>query len=716
MSFGENVSLPNNQDAVSTQNQNFLNTLSQKEKQDLYERLKKELEITESQNNEPYEDILDPNTRQFTVFPIKYQGIWQLYKEQLACFWKAEEIDFSNDYDDYMTLSKNEQYFVEMILAFFAASDGIVNFNLGERFTREIQNNEVTIAYQFQTMMENIHCVSGDTQILTDNGYKMISDVLFQYVNVWNGKEFSKVFIQYTGRSPLYHVELSNGMYLNCTPEHKWFIRSGNQLHPERCKKEIIYTKDLKINDVIYNYKLPVVRKEDPDKFENPYIHGFFCGDGTYCNGYPVVDLYGEKKNLLEYFDIKKYQTNDLRFRFYITDKINKDKYFVPINYSLETKLRWLEGMCDSDGCVSYNSKKTGTAIQLSNNNKSFLEKIQLMLTTIGINTNIKIVQDERDCLLPDGKGGKKIYHCNTTYVLYITLSGVTKLYEMGFRPKRLQIMTSCDTIEKSKLIKIKNITKLTGDDHATYCFTEFKEHAGVFNGVLTGQSETYSLMLDNIIKNNPKKKELLFNAIQTIPSVKMMADWAFKWIESSKSFAHRVVAFAVVEGVFFSGAFAAIFWLKKNKNKNRDASKGKPFMDGLIKSNKFISRDEGLHVKFACEVYSLLQNKLSTNEINQIMDEGVKIAKNFMLDALPINLIGMNGDKMSDYIEYIGDRLLVMLGYKKIYNKQNPFKFMETIGLNDKTNFFETRPHEYQDANVMNKGNKSEIVISDDF
>ena len=194
------------------------------------------------------------------------------------------------------------------------------------------------------------------------------------------------------------------------------------------------------------------------------------------------------------------------------------------------------------------------------------------------------------------------------------------------------------------------------------------------------------------------------------------MADWAFKWIESSKSFAHRVVAFAVVEGVFFSGAFAAIFWLKKNKNKNRDASKGKPFMDGLIKSNKFISRDEGLHVKFACEVYSLLQNKLSTNEINQIMDEGVKIAKNFMLDALPINLIGMNGDKMSDYIEYIGDRLLVMLGYKKIYNKQNPFKFMETIGLNDKTNFFETRPHEYQDANVMNKGNKSEIVISDDF
>ena len=341
-------------------------------------------EIVEEEPHEPYEDILDPKIKQFTVFPIKYHSIWQLYKEQLACFWKAEEIDFSNDYADYMTLTDNEKHFVEMILAFFAASDGIVNFNLGERFTREVQNMEILIAYGYQTMMESIH-------------------------------------------------------------------------------------------------------------------------------------------------------------------------------------------------------------------------------------------------------------------------------------------------------------------------------------------GEVYSLMLDNIIKD-PKKKELLFNAIQTVPSVKMMADWAFKWIESSKSFAHRVVAFAVVEGVFFSGAFAAIFWIKKYKNKNRDTSKGKPFMDGLIKSNKFISRDEGLHTKFACEVYSLLNTKLPSNEINEIMDDGVKIAKNFMTDAIPVSLIGMNDTKMCDYIEYIADRLLVMLGYKKIYNKQNPFKFMETIGLNDKTNFFETRPHEYQDANVMNKGNKSDIVISDDF
>ena len=228
--------------------------------------------------------------------------------------------------------------------------------------------------------------------------------------------------------------------------------------------------------------------------------------------------------------------------------------------------------------------------------------------------------------------------------------------------------------------------------------------------------SEVYSLMLENIVKD-VARREFLFNAIQNIESIKLMADWAFKWIESSASFAHRVVAFAVVEGVFFSGAFAAIFWLKKYKNKNRsDFSKGKPFMDGLIKSNKFISRDEGQHCAYACEVYSLLNHKLPASEINEIIKEGVEIAKKFMTDAIPVKLIGMSNQSMCDYIEYIGDRMLIMLGYKKIYNKANPFKFMETIGLNDKTNFFESRPHEYQDSHIMNIGNKTSIVINDDF
>ncbi len=384
MSYGQNVTSGNTQDLSKTQTViKILEDMTCNEKDELIKYINTQFTNTNKQNCDENEPILNPENKKFTAFPIKYQTIWKRYKEQMASFWKAEEIDFSNDYNDFLTLSDDEKHFVEMILAFFAASDGIVNFNLGERFIREIQNTEIIFTYQFQAMMENIH-------------------------------------------------------------------------------------------------------------------------------------------------------------------------------------------------------------------------------------------------------------------------------------------------------------------------------------------SELYSLMLDNIVKD-PIKKEFLFNAIQNVESVKLMSDWALKWIESSASFAHRVVAFAIVEGVFFSGAFAAIFWIKKFKNKN-NSSKGKPFMDGLIKSNKFISRDEGLHAQTACDVYALLNKKLSANEINEIMREGVDIAKIFYTDALPVKLIGMNSESMCNYIEYIGDRLLIMLGYKKIYNKTNPFKFMETIGLNDKTNFFETRPTEYQDAHIMNKGNRNNIIINDDF
>lgn len=334
-------------------------------------------------DNEFIEPILNPKNHRFTAFPIKYPQIWDTYKKQFACFWRAEEIDFSKDYEDFQELNKDEQYFIEMVLAFFASSDGIVNFNLSERFTREIQIIEALFVYQFQIMMENVH-------------------------------------------------------------------------------------------------------------------------------------------------------------------------------------------------------------------------------------------------------------------------------------------------------------------------------------------NETYSLQLDNIIRD-PNRKEFLFNAIETVPAVKMMADWAIKWIDSSDSFAHRVVAFAIVEGVFFSGMFASIFWLKKNKNKGTSSS-SKPFMNGLITSNKFIARDEGMHCSFACQLYGLLEHKLSDEIIGNIMMEAVDISKNFMSDALPVKLIGMNKDSMCDYIEYVGDRLLNMLGHNKIYNKQNPFKFMETIGLDDKSNFFELRPTEYQDAHTMNKSKSRVIEIDDDF
>jgi ribonucleotide reductase beta subunit family protein with ferritin-like domain len=220
---------------------------------------------------------------------------------------------------------------------------------------------------------------------------------------------------------------------------------------------------------------------------------------------------------------------------------------------------------------------------------------------------------------------------------------------------------------------------------------------------------ETYSLMLDNIVRDKAEK-EYLFKAVENIHSVKLMKEWAEKWIHSDKSFAHRVIAFTIVEGVFFSGAFAAIYWLKKYRGS------GRAFMMGLVKSNDFISRDEGMHTEFGCLLYSLLENKLPVSDVLEIVTDGVNIASNFVLESLGTRLMGINSENMQDYIEYIADRLLVSLGYSKHYMKHNPFTFMETIGLTTKTNFFEQRPTEYSSATVMNVSKNFQVKIDDDF
>ena len=325
-----------------------------------------------------YDPILDQDTRRFTLFPIKYTTLWELYKKQLASFWKPEEIDFSKDREDFEFLSQDEQHYIKRILGFFAASDGIVNFNLSTRFLNELVPMEATVCYTYQMMMENLH-------------------------------------------------------------------------------------------------------------------------------------------------------------------------------------------------------------------------------------------------------------------------------------------------------------------------------------------SESYSIMLDNILTNS-QEKELLFDSIKNVDSIKNISDWAMKWINSDLPFSYRVIAFCVVEGVFFSGAFASIFWLKRFK------SNGRLFLSGLIKSNEFIARDEGQHVEFGVEIYKLLKNKLSAQQVYNIIDEGVNISRTFYSDALPVRLLGINEDSMMDYIMYVSDRLLVELGYEKKYNKKNPFVFMETIGMQSKTNFFESRPTEYQSAYVLgDKENKNEI-LEDDF
>ncbi|KAG7270015.1 hypothetical protein CRUP_027973 [Coryphaenoides rupestris] len=216
--------------------------------------------------------------------------------------------------------------------------------------------------------------------------------------------------------------------------------------------------------------------------------------------------------------------------------------------------------------------------------------------------------------------------------------------------------------------------------------------------------SEMYSLLIDTYIKD-PAQRDYLFNAIETLPCVKKKADWALNWISNGADFGERVVAFAAVEGIFFSGSFAAIFWLKK-----------RGLMPGLTFSNELISRDEGLHCDFACLMFKHLVNKPSKETVYKLITDAVAIEQEFLTQALPCKLIGMNCDLMKQYIEFVADRLLVELGLSKIYKVENPFDFMENISLEGKTNFFEKRVGEYQRMGVMSGTTDNTFRLDADF
>jgi len=216
--------------------------------------------------------------------------------------------------------------------------------------------------------------------------------------------------------------------------------------------------------------------------------------------------------------------------------------------------------------------------------------------------------------------------------------------------------------------------------------------------------SETYSLLIDTYIKNN-KEKDYLLNAIEHLDCVKKKAEWALEWIDNA-TFAERLIAFAAVEGIFFSGSFCSIFWLKK-----------RGLMPGLSFSNELISRDEGMHCDFACLLYNNhIQNKLPKETIQKIICDAVEIEKEFVSDAIPVRLIGMNADSMCQYIEFVADRLLVALGNEKVYKAENPFPWMDLISLQGKTNFFEKRVGDYQKAGVMAEKDKQIFSLDEDF
>ncbi|TGN07112.1 ribonucleotide-diphosphate reductase subunit beta [Leptospira ilyithenensis] len=215
--------------------------------------------------------------------------------------------------------------------------------------------------------------------------------------------------------------------------------------------------------------------------------------------------------------------------------------------------------------------------------------------------------------------------------------------------------------------------------------------------------SETYSLLIDTYIQDGKEKTRLL-HALETIPAVRKKADWAFRWIQSD-NFAERLLAFAAVEGIFFSGSFCSIFWMKK-----------RGLLPGLSFSNELISRDEGLHCQFACLLYQMIQNKPNSERVYEIFGDAVAIEKEFITESLPVDLIGMNAKLMQQYIEFVADRWLLELGYDKLFYSTNPFDFMELISLEGKTNFFEKRVGDYQKAGVLTAKESNAFSLDEDF
>lgn len=587
----------------------------------------------------------------YVLFPIKNHAIWQMYKKAEASFWTLEEIDFSKDLKDWDSLSDNERYFIEHILAFFAASDGIVGENLVCRFYKDIDIPEARLFYGFQLMIEGIHCVASDTKVLTPDGYYSIFDLhlLERNVEVWNGTNWSDVEVKYTGNAVIYRVELSNGMFLDCTHNHKWLIR-------DRDGKEIREdTQRLQRGDILFEFEYPVIgRYEFSSKIDLQRL---------YMNGKTSAHL---KNHVTEMCD---------------RPILSNSNYLPGFDDAIELKIKWLEGIVD-------NTYQCFDAVYAEKYIMLFAEKklaysIQLFLTSF----NVKCMVSYNDAY--------------DAYSITINQYNFNKLVvKYGFNPKHIHF-DGRDCPNEDDNIKVLAVTCLF-EYRPTYCFNEPLEHKGVFNGILTGQSETYSAMIESFVKEK-ERRDTLFQAVENIPIIGLKAEWAIKWIESDVSYAERLVAFAAVEGIFFSGSFAAIFWLKK-----------RGLMPGLTFSNELISRDEGLHCDFACLLYNTQVQKLSDATVHSIIRSAVEIEQKFLTESLPVSLIGMNATLMIQYIAFVADRLLTALNHPKIYNSTNPFDFMDMISMQGKTNFFEKRVAEYQKANIMSKD--TQFTLDADF
>jgi ribonucleoside-diphosphate reductase beta chain len=622
-------------------------------------------QITANKNTDNQEEILKENKARFTLFPIKYKDIFQLYKNSLASFWTVEEIDFSADITDWETkLNDKERYFIKNVLAFFAASDGIVNENLVTSFYNEIQIPEARNLYATQIQIEAIHseCVTKDTMVYTDSGFHEIGDLSGVVTNVWNGYNWSEVLIENTGVKEIFVVKLSNGLELRCSGGHEWVLPGNKKVATK------FLEKGQELNSW-WSYPSLGHSEDHSDVMACPYYHG--------------------NLNRKEKVSFVKKTINGIKVMFTFTKDsvVDKPIDYVPTNCNNSTKVLWIAGLIDSDISRIYNSFDFSINVLITSKNEKFIKLVQLLLHSL----NVKCITGMSS---RDGKFKLRINQHSLIKLKNLGMITVTRLNIVKYNVDNIDD----DTFSKLTVKSVRN-TNISQD---TFCFHEEKNHTGVFNGILTGQC--YSLLIDTYIKDT-KEKEDIFNSAETNPIVKKKADWAMKWINSDASFAERILAFGAVEGVFFSGSFCSIFWLK---------SRG--LMPGLAMSNQFISRDEAMHCQTCVLLYSKLKYKLPESRVHEIFREAYEIEEEFITKSLPVSLIGMNSESMKEYIKYVVDYWLTQLGYSTLYNTKNPFPFMNYISLENKTNFFEKRVSEYSKANFSSNKEENMFNMDEDF
>lgn len=329
-------------------------------------------------------------------------------------------------------------------------------------------------------------CVAPETLLLTKDGHKTISSIVSESVEVWNGKQWSETTVLKTGENQkLLTVILSDGKSLTCTPYHKWYVCSSRN-DQKQGKISEKRTHELVVGDCLMKFTTPILVGDESENFTDPYTHGFFCGDGTYSNGRPCVALYGEKKDLLPYINVRSSSfepTKDDKLNVLLPLDINR-KFDVPVDATIVNKISWLEGFLDADGTISRNGDIE--SIQAASIELEFLKNIQLMLQTIGITSKVTRMREAEIHSLPDGKGGHKDYSCKPLYRLLINSTNLYQLHLLGFSPKRLKFTPRVSIKESLQYVRVVDI-KDDGRFDDTYCVSEPLEHKAVFNGILTG-------------------------------------------------------------------------------------------------------------------------------------------------------------------------------------------------------------------------------------